>query len=888
MLVQGQHVTLRLPRDVPDALRGLPPAPGVFTGRERELADVAALVAPFVAAGGEGGRAVSVVAGMAGVGKTALALRAAHDVVAAGWFSGGAMFLGLRGYGDARLDADAVAVEMLGILGVPAEVIPAGAQARLAVVRTVLAGFAEAGHRVLIVLDDASSGDQVLPVLPGTTTHPVLVTSRHTLTGLDAPTIELRTLPDRAALDLLAAALHARRPGDSRLRRNTRAARALVGVCAGLPLALRVVAGRLAASPDLAAGVLAVDLADGARRLEGLDDGERAVRTVLDLAYEHLLAADANAATVLCLAAENPGPTFTVDAAAALSGLDRTIVMRALAELDRAHLVEPAGTGRRRMHDLVRLHAHSIPDPNRERAVHGLIAYYNAGVDEFGVAAGASPAQGVSEAAAASTARGWFAAEYDGLRAALEHAAGRGEHDTVLGLALGVDPYLIRIRDFGSDLRNLHLALRAAEALSSPHRAAQVLNRRGSALWKVRRFEEAIVAHERARELFRATDDPNGEARAWNNLGNVLGEVRRFEEAIVALERAGELFRATDNPNDEARAWHNLGSVLQKVRRFEEAIVAHERARDLFRATDDPNSEANAWNNLGIAWREVRRFEEAVNAHERARELFRATDDPNGEARAWNHQGSVLREVRRFEEAIVAHERAGDLFRATDDPNGEATAWGNLGSALREVRRFEEAIVAHERARDLFRATDDPNGQAHVWTHLGLALWDVRRFEEAIAAHERARDLSQATDDPNGEANAWNNLGIALREVRRFEEAIVAHERARDLFRATDDPHNEAAAWGNLGIALWQVRRFEEAIVALERARDLFRATDDPDTRLAVEILLRSVWEQVQAIETSRDHASHNRQAPPSPSTPAFTGSLTVLFPKREEPPPGT
>ncbi|MFE2867854.1 tetratricopeptide repeat protein [Embleya sp. NPDC059259] len=727
MLVQGQHITVRLPRDVPDALRGLPPVSAVFTGRERELADVAALLAPFVPGGKGGGYAVSVVAGMAGVGKSALVLRVAHDLVAAGWFTGGAMFLGLRGYDRRdRLDPDSVAVEILGILGVPGEIVPAGAQARLAVVRTVLAGLADAGHRVLIVLDDASSSDQILPVLPGAGIHPVLVTSRHTLIGLDAPTIELRVLPDRAAFDLLATALQAKHPRDTRLRRNARAARALVGMCAGLPLALRIVAGRLATSPHLAPAALAADLADGARRLDGLDDGERAVRAALDLSYAHLLAADANAASVFRLAAESPGVTFTVDAAAALSGLDRVTAMRALAELERAHLVEPAGTGQRRMHDLVRLHAHSIPDPDRERAVPRLIAYYCTRVGEVGVAAGDSPALGTPEAAKASAARQWFIAERDGLQASLEHAANRSDHDTVITLAFGLDPYLDHIRDFAPNLRDLQLALQAAEALGRPHDAARALTLRGFALREVRRFEEAITALERARDLFAATDDLTGQARAWNGLG------------------------------------------------------------------------------------------------------------------------LALREVRRFEEAITAHEHARDFYEATDNPNGQAGAWNSLGIALGKVRRFKDAIIAHERARDLFEATDDPTGQAATWNSLGIALGDVCRFEEAITACERARDLFAATDNRNGQAGAWTNLGIALGEVRRFEEAITACERARDLYQATDDPHG----------------------------------------RLVVERLLRSIREQVEAIEAMRDHATGKTAPPSDPSASGFSGSLTLFFPKREQPPP--
>ncbi|MYW01856.1 ATP-binding protein [Streptomyces sp. SID3343] len=200
VVVQGRNITVRLPRDAADAVRGLPAGPAVFTGRDGELAHAAYVFAPLTPDGSLNGRVVSVVTGATGVGKSALALKVAHDLVAAGWFTGGAVFVALHGHGAGdHPGPDAITARLLGSLGVPDEAIPADAPARTAAVRAVLTALADAGHRVLIVLDDVSSGDQVGSVLPGSEAHPVLLTARHTLTDLDAHTTELHPLPEPAA-----------------------------------------------------------------------------------------------------------------------------------------------------------------------------------------------------------------------------------------------------------------------------------------------------------------------------------------------------------------------------------------------------------------------------------------------------------------------------------------------------------------------------------------------------------------------------------------------------------------------------------------------------------------------------------------------------------------
>ena len=253
----------------PRALAQLPALVTGFTGRDTELAQIAGLLDP---ATGAGAVVVSAVAGLAGVGKTALAIHAGHAAQAAGWFPGGVLFIDLHGYDQTPVQPGQALDAMLRALGVPGERIPEGAEQRAGLYRSLLA---EVSDPVLVIADNASAEAQVRLLLPGRGPHRVLVTSRHTLAGLGARLLDVTVLDLAAAVTLLDRVLHTARPGDDRISRDDAAAGRLAVVCGGLPLALQITAALLAADPALSAGELADALADEVGRLEALryDDG---------------------------------------------------------------------------------------------------------------------------------------------------------------------------------------------------------------------------------------------------------------------------------------------------------------------------------------------------------------------------------------------------------------------------------------------------------------------------------------------------------------------------------------------------------------------------------------------------------------------------------------
>ena len=601
-------------------------------------------------------------------------------------------------------------------LGVPAEHIPPGTEERAGLYRSALAQVTDP---VLVVADNASAEAQVRLLLPGPGPHRVLVTSRHTLAGLGARLLDVNVLDGPAAVALVEEVLRAARPGDDRIGRDREAAGRLAGVCGGLPLALRITAALLAADPALTVGELADQLADEVGRLAVLryDDGggtsAPSVAAAFDLSYRHLDELDEPASRLFRLLAVNPGPDISAAAAAALTGQPAGATRMVLGRLVRAHLVEPAGTGRWRMHDLLALYASQLSGTGtgaqeREQARDRLLDYYltraRAADEHLWVRAGMPTPAGF---AGRAEALAWLDAERPSLIAAVPLAAATGRDQIALRLPLYLSEYLSWRRRFDDWLTILAISRDTARRLGNRMGEAIALNNSGLALDQVRRFDEAITAHQDAAAICRETGDRHGEGAALGNLGIALRQVRRFDEAITAHQDAAAICRETGDRHGEGAALGNLGIALRQVRRFDEAITAHQDAAAICRETGDRHGEGMALTGLGLALAEVRRFDEAITGHQDAAAICRETGDRHGKGMALTGLGLALAEVRRFDEAITAHQDAAAIYRETGDRHGEGRALGNLGVALRQVRRFEEAITACQDAAAIFRETGD-------------------------------------------------------------------------------------------------------------------------------------------------------------------------------------
>ena len=819
-VLQGRDIqaTFQLPAPTPVALAQLPAATAGFTGRDDELAALAGLLDPGGAAGPV---VVSAVAGLAGVGKTTLAVEAGHAARQRGWFTGGVLFIDLHGYDEVPVEPAQALDALLRALGVPAEHIPPTVGERAGLYRSVLA---QIPGPVLVIADNASSEAQVQPLLPGSGLHKVVVTSRHTLAGLGARLVDVTVLDDDAAVELLDAALRAARPDDDRVSGDWQTAVRLARVCGGLPLALQIVGALLKADPALGASELAGELSEEKDRLAALryDDGRGqgapSVAAAFELSYRRL---DEASARVFRLLPVNPGPDISTAAAAVLADLPTGQVRTMLAGLARAHLAEaaPGAGGRWRMHDLLRLYAQQLSGEHvdadgREQARDRLLGYYLDMADAAGDHLRALPGMAVPEEfTGREAALEWLDAELASLVAAVTMAADTGRDHAAMRLPLLLAGHFASRRRFDEWIAATTTSLNTARRLGDRGNEGAALNNLGSALREVRRFDEAITAHQEDLAICRETGDRHREAMALNNLGSALREVRRFDDAITACQDAAAIFRDTGDRHREGTALNNLGSALQQVRRFDDAITAHQDAAAIYRDTGDRHGEAMALNNLGVALRYMRRFDDAITAHQDAAAIYRDTGDRHGEAMALNNLGVALRYMRRFDEAITAHQEDLAICRETGDRHREAMALNNLGSALREVRQFDDAITACQDAAAICRDTGDRHGEATALTNLGLALREVRRFDEAITAHQDAAAIYRDTGDRHREGMALEGLGLALHAAGRSREAMTAYQDAIAIYRETGDQYRE-------GIAL---KSLERARVSPRRARRWLR-----------------------------------------------------------------
>ncbi len=342
----GRTLPAQLPADV-----------HAFTGRADELAELDQLLASAEqpeTAGEPTAVMIAAVSGTAGVGKTALAVRWAHRTRAR--FPDGQLYVDLRGYDPEQpMSASEALAGFLAALGVPGHEIPTTLDDRAARFRTEVSG-----RRLLVMLDNAATVDQVRPLLPGAPSCFVLVTSRDSLAGLiarhGAHRLDLDLLPPPDALTLLRTLL------GGRVAAEPGAAATLAEQCARLPLALRVAAELAASRPSTPLRQIVSDLADDRRRLDLLDAGgdrHTAVRAVFSWSYRHLPAQAARAFRLLGL---YPGPDLDTQIAAALTNTSLDRARQLLDLLARAHLIQPArrhpaDTGRYGMHDLLRAYA---------------------------------------------------------------------------------------------------------------------------------------------------------------------------------------------------------------------------------------------------------------------------------------------------------------------------------------------------------------------------------------------------------------------------------------------------------------------------------------------------------------------------------------------------
>jgi len=727
--------------------RELPPTVPGFTGRSTELETLTTLLnragdlAPETVV-------ISAIEGTAGVGKTALAVHWGHQV--AGRFPDGQLYVNLRGYdpGQPVLAADALA-GFLRSLGVPGQDIPPEADERAARYRSLLAG-----RRMLVVLDNARSADQVRPLLPGTAACTVVVTSRDALAGLiardGAARLDLDVLPLAEAVALLRALIGARADAEPE------AAAELASQCSRLPLALRVAAELAVSRPVASLASLAGELADLGTRLDllGADGDPRTqVRAVFSWSYRHL---DAEAAWAFRLLGLHPGPDVEPYAAAALTGTTVARARRTLGTLARAHLIQAAGPGRYGMHDLLRAYARELTatldtEADQQAALTRLFDHYlhtaATAMDTLFPAEGhlrprvAQPDTPVPPLADPAAAREWLDAERATLVAVAGYTAAGSWPGHATRLAATLARYLRSAGHIPEALTLFSHALSAARRTGDRAAEATALNQIGHVDWQLSRLGQAADHHRQALALFTEAGDQVGQARALTGMGLAEIHLGRYDEAARHHEQAVAIVRAIGDRFGEARVLSNLGMVRQRQGRHEEAARYHQQAVDLSREIGDRDGEAWALSRLGRLDMRPGRYQDAASYLQQSLSLFRGSGNTVGESEILVMLGDVYAGLGSYGEAAGNFEQALAGFREIGDPDREAEALNGLGEVLFQTGDADQARAYHAAALGLASQADGPQQQARA--HSGLARAYQASGDSARARHHWREALTR-------------------------------------------------------------------------------------------------------------------------------------------------
>lgn len=693
---------------------------------------------------------ISAVEGMAGVGKTALAVHAAHQL--ADQFDDGVLFVDLRGFTPG---ADPLAPEhaldyLLRGLGVPGDQIPPDLETRAALYRTTLAR-----RRVLIVLDNTADETQLQPLLPSAPGCWVLVTSRRHLAGLD-DAVHL-TLPVLPAVD--AAALFRALVADRATPADTPIIEEIVALCGCLPLAIRIAAARLRSSRASTPARLLAELADvlgTGQDLDWLSDGHRAITATLGVSYHHLTQHQQHAFRLLGL---HPGTDIEPYALAALANTTIDHTQRLLDHLHAASLVDQTDYRRYTLHDLVATYAstlaHQDPEPDQHAALDRLFGHY---AHTTSVAMGLAcpwdvaypwesdqrPRTPADDTPIPSLeddvqALRWLDTELDNLMAAAHHAPNHGRPDHTSHQAILLHRYL-RIRG---------------------------------------RYTNACTLHNEALRHARMTGDRVGEHHALLGLGIIHFLQGHYEQAADGCRGALAISRETGNRTGEQLALHILGDVHKMQNRFALATDYLERTLAIVREIGNRIGEQDTLHCLGEIHQSLGRHEQATDCYQRVLAISRDIGHPSGVHSALRGLGDIQWLQGQPGPAIDTYQQMLAMTREVGHRINEQFALCGLGNIHRGLGQYRSAADYYQKTLTLAHQTGDRDCQFEAHQGLGRVHCAIGYHHEALDHHHTAlalaTDLGQPADQArahDGLAHTFHALGDTTRARRHWHAAL--------------------------------------------------------------------------------------------------------------------
>lgn len=767
----------------PSPLRQLPPDTGAFTGRERELAELLDLAGTGP---GDGTRTTVICAvdGMAGIGKTALVIHAAHRL--ADRYPDGQLFIDLHGFteGLAPRSAADVLADTLRTLGVHPQLIPQDLDARAALYRDRLAG-----KRLLVVLDNARGEQQIRPLLPGHSDSLVLVTSRVRLKGLDdAHVLSLDVLSSADA-----AALLRRVAGPGRIPGGDPVLAHVAALCGHLPLALRIAGALIRNRPSWTLQRLAEQLDDQRTRLAALNDRDRDLAAIFALSYAAL---DDDRQSLYRRLGLHPGPDIDSYATAALLAATPAGADHLLQDLVDQNLLSEHAFGRYRMHDLVRAHARALcaavdPEGERGEASTRLFEYYEHTGYRASHASSRQPRRGPVGPAPAhgpalddpSGSVTWLRGERANLEAAFDDAAERGWDGHVVAFGAALAALLITDGPWPRAVAVHEAAALAAHRIGDVAREANALTDLARAKFLTRDFSAAGDVVAQALELYRGIGDRRGEAYALTELGRARLLTGKRPAAIEAYSQAQEAHGDVGDRRGQTDALTELGRAKFLSADYAGAAADYSRALEYYRELGDGLGQTHLLAELGRLKALTGDYAGAMDAHTYVLQTYRALGNRIGQADALAGLGRVRHATGDSPGALAALTEALEIFRDMHFPYGQAHALIELGRIRRLTGDLQGAVDTLGQALQMCRDLGSRSGESGALAEYAAAIAAQKDQVRALALFQDALEMSRELEDPDGEAHSREGVGECLIDTGRLGEGVEHLRQALGLFR---------------------------------------------------------------------------------------------------------